>query len=63
MNINWNVTTEEADFILALLNGQQTPPVTVMVRAALIQKLMQQSQEKVEQKAPETPPALGGTDD
>ncbi len=51
MAIYWTVEDPEADFILGLLNGQQTPPWTVMARAQLIEKLTKQAQ-------PKTPPPV-----
>ena len=62
--ITWNLNEPEADFILATLNGQPQN-WTVMARAELIQKLMQQAQQKIPQvgEKPEPATALGGTDD
>jgi hypothetical protein len=45
MTIIWTLKDEEADFVLATLNGQPQN-WTVMARAGLIQKLMEQAQHK-----------------
>jgi capsule polysaccharide export protein KpsE/RkpR len=70
--ITWNLNEPEADFILATLNGQPQN-WTVMARAELIQKLMQQAQQKIPQVGEQASNsriaseyqrvALGGTDD
>lgn len=55
--VTWTIKDEEADFILTTLNGQPQN-WTVMARAGLIQKLIEQTQKK--------DPAMftaGGTDD
>lgn len=51
--ITWNLNEPEADFILATLNGQPQN-WTVMARAELIQKLMQQAQQKIPQVGEQT---------
>ncbi len=59
--ITWNLEEAEADFILATLNGQPQN-WTVMSRAGLIKKLMQQIK-KVEAPFPFPGENTGGTDD